>query len=219
MTFRSERGQVGHRYPEEWALGTPEEDLLRRDFTINALLLDLNSREILDLVGGMEDIRRKRVVCIGRAKERFHEDALRMLRAFRFSAQLGFDLEAGTEAALSEQLSLLQNISRERIAKELEAFFKADYLHKIWETFVDSGMAKQLMPHLPWKETSYRSFLKDIWTKSQKREKDLPSETSLFLFRLAVLHLPILPLKTGAEAGTEAKAETGAGKGTEQEKK
>ena len=192
VTFRSEKGQVGHRYPKEWVLATPEEDLLRRDFTMNALLLDLKSQEVLDLTGGMEDLKRKRVVCIGQAKERFHEDALRMLRAFRFASELGFHLEANTEDALAQQVSLIQNISKERVTKELEALLKAPYLHKVWESFVVSGMASQLMPDLPWEERDYRSFLGESWRREAKEEKPLPSEVSLFLFRLAVLQLPLM---------------------------
>ena len=186
VTFRSEKGQVGHRYPKEWALATFQEDVLRRDFTINALLFHRRSQEILDLVGGMEDLKKKRVVAIGEARERFYEDALRMLRAFRFAAELGFHLESKTKKALTQQASLIQNISRERIAKELRAFLNAPYLHKIWEVFIFSGMAPQLMPHLPWKKKEYRAFLKESWKRDLKREKNI------FLFRLAVLHLPFV---------------------------
>ena len=125
VTFRSEKGQVGHRYPKELSFDSPEEDVFRRDFTINALLLDMESKEILDLVGGMEDLKKKSIVCIGKARERFYEDALRMLRAFRFSAQLGFYLEARTQEAISKQVALLRNISGERIAYELDALLNA----------------------------------------------------------------------------------------------
>ena len=90
-TFRSDHAYVDGRHPVSVEFETdPRQDVLRRDFTINALLLDPDGGEILDFVGGREDLRNRLVRAIGDAERRFHEDHLRLLRAVRFAARLGF---------------------------------------------------------------------------------------------------------------------------------
>ena len=95
-----------------------EEDLKRRDFTINAMAYHHNTG-LVDIFGGREDIDRKVIRCVGNPTERFTEDALRMLRAVRFSAQLGFTVEENTKAALARMSGNLEHVSAERIQTEL----------------------------------------------------------------------------------------------------
>ena len=101
------------------------DDLARRDFTINAMAMDL-SGTITDLFGGREDLARGVIRCVGDAETRFREDALRMLRARRFAAQLGFALEAGTEAAIGRCTGLCAALSRERVREEAEKTLLSD---------------------------------------------------------------------------------------------
>ena len=101
------------------------DDLARRDFTINAMAMDL-SGSITDLFGGREDLARGVIRCVGDAETRFREDTLRMLRARRFAAQLGFALEAGTEAAIGRCAGLCAALSRERVREEAEKTLLSD---------------------------------------------------------------------------------------------
>ena len=101
------------------------DDLARRDFTINAMAMDL-SGAITDLFGGREDLARGVIRCVGDAETRFREDALRMLRARRFAAQLGLALEVGTEAAIGRCAGLCAALSRERVREEAEKTLLSD---------------------------------------------------------------------------------------------
>ncbi len=132
-TFRSESGYGDRRHPEkvEWGK-TIEEDLQRRDFTINAMAMKIrfphppptpseegDSSEIIDLFGGKEDLKNSVIRAVGNPNERFKEDALRLMRAIRFAAQLGFTIEEKTWKAIQEDAMLLPAISPERIHDEL----------------------------------------------------------------------------------------------------
>ena len=121
-----------------------EEDLKRRDFTINAMAYH-PEHGLVDLFGGMEDINRKIIRCVGDPVERFTEDALRMLRAVRFSAQLGFTVEENTKAALTKMSGNLEHVSAERIQTELVKLLVSDhpdYLRTAWET----GLTREFLP-------------------------------------------------------------------------
>ncbi|MBE5948486.1 MAG: CCA tRNA nucleotidyltransferase [Lachnospiraceae bacterium] len=118
-TYRIDGEYEDSRHPKEVTFTTNlTEDLKRRDFTINAMAYNPKSG-IVDEFGGIEDLNNKIIRCVGVAKERFMEDALRILRAVRFSAQLGFEIEAETREAAKELAPTLKKISRERIQSEL----------------------------------------------------------------------------------------------------
>lgn len=118
-TFRTESTYQDYRRPDEVTfVRSLKEDLKRRDFTINALALD-DTGEIIDLFDGMADLEAQIIRAVGNPKERFHEDALRMMRGLRFSSQLDFVIEPRTLAAISEFHPLLEKISVERITIEL----------------------------------------------------------------------------------------------------
>ncbi|MHB1330490.1 MAG: CCA tRNA nucleotidyltransferase [Minisyncoccota bacterium] len=117
--YRTESGYSDFRRPDEikWAK-TLEEDLKRRDFTINALAYDLKEDTLIDLVDGRSDIKNKLIRTVGNPEERFSEDALRILRALRFASELGFAIESETLSAIDKHKALLSNISKERIRDE-----------------------------------------------------------------------------------------------------
>lgn len=118
-TYRVDGEYKDHRRPEEVCFTKSlKEDLLRRDFTINAMAY--NDRDgLIDYYGGIEDLKKKTIRCVGDARKRFDEDALRILRALRFQAQLGFVIEEETKTAIRKQAKFLKDISAERIQAEL----------------------------------------------------------------------------------------------------
>jgi poly(A) polymerase len=118
-TFRTEQYVDGTRKPEVTFGTSLEEDLARRDFTMNAIAVDLRTAQRIDPYGGVIDIERRVIRAVGDAGERFREDPLRLLRAVRFAAQLGFRIEEETNRAIAAHANDLERISRERIADEL----------------------------------------------------------------------------------------------------
>ncbi|MBQ7499779.1 MAG: CCA tRNA nucleotidyltransferase [Clostridia bacterium] len=120
-TFRSETGYSDHRRPDGVFFGKDiDADLARRDFTVNAIALDAVDGSIVDPHGGIADIENRLIRCVGDPAERFGEDALRILRALRFSSKLGFDIEDKTSEALVSMRGLLSYISAERKYSELK---------------------------------------------------------------------------------------------------
>lgn len=144
-TYRIDGEYEDSRHPRE-VIFTPSlsEDLKRRDFTINAMAYN-EEDGLIDLFGGMEDINNKRICCVGNAMERFLEDALRIMRAVRFSAQLGYDIEEKTAAAIKELAPTLTNISAERIQAELVKLLSSpnpDFIRIAYE----QGVTAVIMP-------------------------------------------------------------------------
>ena len=118
--YRTESGYSDKRRPDKVEFGTSlEEDLARRDFTINAIALDESKGHLVDPYDGQKDIKDKLVRAVGKAQERFSEDALRMLRAVRLVAELGFGIDGDTATAISENSKHLSHVSRERVRDEL----------------------------------------------------------------------------------------------------
>lgn len=125
-TFRSDGEYKDHRRPDTVRfIGDLKGDLERRDFTANALALPL-SGEICDLFGGRNDIEKRLIRCVGDPNKRFDEDALRMLRAFRFSAVLGFEIEPETLSAIRNNAHLSGELAKERVRIELEKILLSD---------------------------------------------------------------------------------------------
>lgn len=118
-TYRVDGEYEDSRHPKEVTFTRClKEDLLRRDFTINAMAYN-DTEGLVDIFGGIEDLEKKVIRCVGNARERFGEDALRIMRAVRFAAQLGFEIEEDTKAGIIELAPTLANISAERIQVEL----------------------------------------------------------------------------------------------------
>src|SRR5262249_22867770 len=119
-TFRCDVGYSDGRHPDEVRFSRdPKQDVQRRDFTINGLLLDPASDEVLDFVGGQDDLRAGIIRAIGNPEQRFTEDKLRMLRAVRFSARFGYTIEPGTLGAIQKLAPQIHQVSRERVRDEL----------------------------------------------------------------------------------------------------
>ena len=144
-TYRVDGAYEDSRHPKSVSFtASLEEDLKRRDFTINAMAYN-HRRGLVDIFDGIGDIQRKVIRCVGNPEERFDEDALRILRAVRFSAQLGFEIEDETAAAITKKARSLENISAERIQAELVKLLVSDhpdYIHKAWAL----GITKVIMP-------------------------------------------------------------------------
>ncbi len=125
--YRKEGKYTDFRHPDEIVFSDKiEDDLKRRDFTINALAYDYSTKELIDLFDGIADLREKKIRTVGNPDERFGEDALRILRAIRFTAQLGFEIEEKTSESIRKNHKLLKNISVERIRDEFVKILMSD---------------------------------------------------------------------------------------------
>lgn len=137
--FRAEGGYSDHRRPDSVSFGCPlEADLARRDLMVNAMAMDA-AGEITDPFGGRDDLRRRLLRCVGEPERRFDEDALRMLRTVRFSAQLGFDIEPRTLEAIRALAHLASGLSAERVRDELLKTLRSPAPGLVWQ-LVDLGL-------------------------------------------------------------------------------
>ncbi|MDB4679987.1 CCA tRNA nucleotidyltransferase [Planctomycetaceae bacterium] len=147
-TFRREGEYLDGRRPESVEYCTPEEDALRRDFTINGMFFDPLTETIHDYVGGEEDLRRRVLRCIGDPEDRFAEDKLRMLRAVRFATRFGFDVEASTAEAIQKHVSEITVVSVERITQELLKMLGHDHRRQAVELSETLGLWPVILPEL-----------------------------------------------------------------------
>lgn len=146
-TYRIDGEYTDHRHPAGVAYASQlSEDLMRRDFTINAMAYN-EQTGLTDLFGGIEDIQKKVIRCVGEPKERFTEDALRIMRAVRFSAQLGFSIEEKTWEALKELAPTLVHVSQERIQTELVKLLVSSHPHYV-KNLEDAGILAVILPDL-----------------------------------------------------------------------
>ena len=130
-TFRSDGTYGDSRHPDRVEfVRTLQEDLARRDFTINAMAMT-QDHVVTDLYGGREDLERRCLRCVGDPDQRFQEDALRMLRAVRFSAQLDFEIEENTRQAMERRAGLCETLSMERIRDEMEKTLLSDHPERL----------------------------------------------------------------------------------------
>lgn len=147
-TFRADGKYLDGRRPEEVFFSeTISDDLSRRDFTINALAEDLNG-EIIDIFGGVSDINNKIIKAVGNPKERFKEDALRMLRAFRFSARYGFEIEPVTLEAIKELKEETKLVSGDRIREEITQILMTDNVFKTFSLMYEVGILQIILPEV-----------------------------------------------------------------------
>jgi len=156
-TFRSDHAYADGRHPEGVTFETdPKQDVLRRDFTINALLLDpsaLNSlspssSQVLDYVGGLSDLRAGLIRAIGDPAQRFEEDHLRMLRAVRFAARFGFEIDPATMAAIQKLHAQILRVSPERIRDELVRILTEGGARRGFELLDASGLLRDILPEV-----------------------------------------------------------------------
>jgi poly(A) polymerase len=148
-TFRSDIGYTDGRHPDAVAYSTtPQEDVQRRDFTINGLLMDPATGEVLDFVGGRDDLRAGIVRAIGDPLRRFDEDKLRMLRAARFAARFGFQIEPETMAAAQRLAPKVLEVSLERIRDELTKLLTEGHARRGFELLDETGLLAIVLPDI-----------------------------------------------------------------------
>ncbi len=147
-TFRAETDYRDGRHPDRIAFATAEADAQRRDFTVNGLFYDPIAEKIHDWVGGGKDLRARLIRAIGVPEERFVEDHLRLLRAVRFAAQLGFEIEPKTFAAVRMLAPKIRLISAERIRDELIKLFAPPHAARGLVLLRDSGLLPEVLPEL-----------------------------------------------------------------------
>jgi putative nucleotidyltransferase with HDIG domain len=147
-TFRSEENYQDGRRPEKVVFSSAKEDALRRDFTVNALFYDPITKTTHDWVGGEQDLRAKIIRTIGRPEERFGEDHLRLLRAVRLAAQLDFEIEPQTFAAVKALAPKIKLISAERIRDELLKLFRPPCAARGLDLLRDSGLLEFVLPEM-----------------------------------------------------------------------
>jgi poly(A) polymerase len=148
-TFRSDIGYSDGRHPDEVRFSSdPREDVARRDFTINGMLLDPVSGEVLDFVGGRKDLEAGIIRTIGDPEQRFAEDKLRMLRAVRFAARFGYAIDTATFAAMRKLAEQIQVVSRERVRDELTRMLTEGHARRAFLLLDKSGLLKQVLPEI-----------------------------------------------------------------------
>jgi len=148
-TFRTDGAYRDGRHPESVAFSTAPEDAKRRDFTVNALFENPRTGEVIDYVGGMDDLRVGKLRAVGEPSARFEEDALRLIRAVRFATTLDFEIEAATLDAIRSHASLLARISPERIRDELSKLIAAPRRARGLDLLMESGLLAQIIPEAP----------------------------------------------------------------------
>lgn len=147
-TFRSESGYSDGRRPTTITFTSAKEDVLRRDFTINGLLLDPQTNKIIDYVDGEADIKRKIIKTIGDPKKRFEEDKLRILRAIKFATRFKFSIDPKTWEALILYSKEIGQISAERIRQEIVSILTQGNAKEGFELLDQSGILKEILPEL-----------------------------------------------------------------------
>jgi poly(A) polymerase len=148
-TFRSDVGYSDGRHPDKVVYAvTPQEDVKRRDFTINAMLLDPETNEILDFVGGRDDLRAGIIRAIGRPADRFREDKLRMVRAVRFAARFRYAIEAATFNAIVQSAPAIHDVSPERLRDELTKILTEGAARRGFELLDETRLLPELLPEI-----------------------------------------------------------------------
>lgn len=150
-TYRSEKEYSDFRRPDNVSWGkTLEEDVTRRDFTVNAMVVGIKEGkyELTDLVDGLSDFEKGLIRAVGDAEKRFGEDALRMMRAIRFAARMGFSIEAETLKAIGVKSSLLGKISKERVRDELLKIIESDYPADGISLLISTGLMQEIVPEV-----------------------------------------------------------------------
>jgi poly(A) polymerase len=148
-TFRSDVGYSDGRHPDRVVYSkTPQEDVQRRDFTINGLLMRHDTGEVLDFVDGQADLEAKIIRAIGEPDRRFAEDKLRMMRAVRFAARFGFEIEAATFRAIRRHVGEIHQVSPERLREELTKLLTEGAARRAFELLDETWLLQQVLPEV-----------------------------------------------------------------------
>src|SRR5262245_25901780 len=157
-TFRSDDAYVDGRRPTAVSFTNAQQDVLRRDFTINGLLYDPTTKEIIDYVSGKQDIQDRLIRAIGDPYKRFEEDKLRVLRAVRFGARLGYTIAPDTWAAVCKMAPLIHQVSSERIREELVRILTEGEAARGVRMLEEAGLRHEILPEVHWSEQLDRAL-------------------------------------------------------------
>ena len=148
-TFRSDAGYSDGRHPDEVRFTKdPREDVQRRDFTINGMMLDPATNEVLDFVGGRDDLKAGIIRAIGDPERRFTEDKLRMLRAVRFAARFDYKIDPATRAAIQKLAPKIHQVSCERVREELTKMLTEGQARNAFELLDTTGLLQEVLPEI-----------------------------------------------------------------------
>src|SRR5712675_1166970 len=192
-TFRADVGYSDGRHPDAVVFArTPKEDVQRRDFTINGLLMRHDTEEVLDFVGGQADLEAKVIRAIGEPDRRFAEDKLRMMRAVRFAARFGFEIEAATFRAIRRHVSEIHQVSPERLREELTKLLTEGAARRAFELLDETWLLQQVLPEVGAMKgvEQPRQFHPegDVWTHTRMMLEGLPAGTAPTLAWGVLLH-------------------------------
>jgi putative nucleotidyltransferase with HDIG domain len=191
-TFRADGKYIDGRRPESVVFSTPKEDAERRDFTVNGMFFDPVTGEVIDYVGGQEDLARKLIRAIGRPAERFREDRLRLLRAVRFATTLQFDLEPATWEALRQQAAEITVVSAERIRDELNKILADANRVTGLDRLESSGLLQVILPEVQamrgCEQPAQFHPEGDVYVHTRLMLSLLPPDASLTLVWAVLLH-------------------------------
>jgi poly(A) polymerase len=192
-TFRSDVGYSDGRHPDRVEYSSsPEEDVRRRDFTINGLMLDMETQQVLDFVGGREDLRQGIVRAIGTPELRFREDRLRMVRAVRFAARFGYAIEPATFQAIVAAAPHITAVSAERLRDEITKLLTEGAARRAFELLEETGLLKACLPEV----AAMKAVAQppefhpegDVWVHTLMMLQDLPAGTPATLAWAVLLH-------------------------------
>ena len=192
-TFRSDVGYSDGRHPDRVEYSnSPEEDVLRRDFTINGLMLDLETQQVLDFVGGREDLREHIVRAIGPPDVRFREDRLRMVRAVRFAARFGYAIDPATFQSIVAAAQHITAVSAERLRDEITKLLTEEKARRAFELLDETGLLKASLPEI----AAMKGVAQppefhpegDVWVHTLMMLENLPSRSPATLAWATLLH-------------------------------
>jgi len=192
-TFRSDAGYSDGRHPDSVVYSkAPQEDVQRRDFTINGLLMRHDTGEVLDYVDGQADLKAKVIRAIGEPDRRFKEDKLRMMRAVRFAARFGFEIEAETFRAIRRHVAEIHQVSPERLSDELTKMLTEGAARQAFELLDETWLLQQVLPEIgAMKGVEQPPQFHpegDVWIHTSMMLEGLPKDTSPTLAWGALLH-------------------------------
>ena len=192
-TFRADGSYSDGRRPDQVLYTkSPEEDVRRRDFTVNGLLLDPETDEVLDFVGGQTDLKKGLIRAIGDADRRFDEDKLRLIRAVRFATRFGFAIEAGTFAAIQRHAREITVVSAERLRDELTKILTEGSARRGFELLDETGLLPAVLPEIAAmkgvEQPPQYHPEGDVWTHTLLMIEQLPAQTPATLAWGVLLH-------------------------------
>jgi poly(A) polymerase len=192
-TFRSDVSYSDGRHPDRVVYSkTPQEDVQRRDFTINGLLMQHDTGEVLDFVDGQADLETKVIRAIGEPDRRFTEDKLRMMRAVRFAARFGFEIEPATFRAIRRHVSEIHQVSPERLREELTKLLTEGAARRAFELLDETWLLQQVLPEIGAmkgvEQPPQYHPEGDVWIHTRMMLEGLPAGTSPTLAWGVLLH-------------------------------